>query len=422
MRLYSIATSTRVANSAFFYAKNFSAMQHFRLTAALFCLLLLAASCNQKPEFNYFYYDSEDYALLSKTLNLPELPLDYSVKFGEHLSRTGIFPRPVDNDKAALGRVLFYDKNLSKDGTISCASCHKQELGFADNTQFSRGVFDRSTERNSFALSSVANFSAYYGTDLNGSSAIRFFWDNRAGTVAEQAAATLSNPKEMNMEMHEVLGAVQSLEYYKPLFKMAYNDEAVTAERITEAISDFINAMGSVNSRFDREADKAVAVSSMWGNLEPALRPAFSGFSAQENRGKELFINNCASCHSANQGRPPLFNANNGLDESTVDAGVGGFTNQPYEMGTFKVPTLRNVALTAPYMHDGRFNSLEEVVEHYNAGVKTHPNLHPDLKNPTGQPKRLNLSQQDKDALVAFLHTLTDPSVASDERFSNPFK
>jgi cytochrome c peroxidase len=389
---------------------------------ALFSLMLLAVSCDQKPDFNYYYYEPEDYALLSKTLNLPELPLDYSMEFGEHLSRTGIFPRPVDNDKAALGRVLFYDKNLSKDGTVSCASCHKQELGFADNTQFSRGVFDRSTERNSFALSSVANFSAYYGVDLNGTNAIRFFWDNRAGTVAEQATATLANPKEMNMEMHEVLASVQSLPYYKPLFKMAYNDESITEERITAAISDFVNAMGSVGSRFDREADRVVEVSSAWGDVSAPLKSAFGGFNAQENRGKEIYMNNCASCHSFNQGRPPLFNANNGLDAATLDAGVGGVSNLPYEMGTFKVPTLRNIALTAPYMHDGRFNTLAEVIEHYNSGVKAHPNLHQDLKTTNGQPKKLNLTQQDKDALIAFLHTLTDPALAIDERFSNPFK
>jgi cytochrome c peroxidase len=203
---------------------------------------------------------------------------------------------------------------------------------------------------------------------------------------------------------------------------MAYNDEAITEERITAAISDFVNAMGSVDSRFDREADRAVKATSVWGDVSTPLASPFSGFSSQENRGKEIFMNNCASCHSANQGRPPLFNANNGLDATTLDAGVGGISNLPYEMSTFKVPTLRNVALTAPYMHDGRFNTLEDVIEHYNAGVKAHPNLHQDLKAPNGQPKRLNLSQQDKDALLAFLHTLTDPSVATDERFSNPFK
>jgi cytochrome c peroxidase len=397
-------------------------MKKVILLSGISAILMLTVACNEKPDFDYYYYEPAEYALISESLNLPELPHNYQVDFPEHLSRTGIFPRSVSSDRAVLGRVLFYDKSLSKDGTISCASCHKQELGFADNATFSQGVFDRQTDRNSFALSSVANFSAYYGTDLNGAAAIRFFWDNRAATVADQATGSLTNPKEMNMDMDEVALAVQNQAFYKPLFRKAYGDEAITVERITGAISDFVNAMGSINSRFDQEANKKVAATQAWGDMEPVIIQDFTGFSASENNGKKLYLQNCSSCHSVNQGRPPKFFANNGIDEATVDAGVGGISGTPSEMGTFKVPTLRNIALTAPYMHDGRFQTLEEVVEHYSSGIKNHPNLSSELKTGTNQVRQMNFTASEKADLIAFLNTLTDQEFAIDERFSNPFK
>ena len=309
--------------------------------------------------------------------------------------------------------MLFYDKNLSKDGTISCGSCHKQSIGFSDDIALSKGVSGNVTDRNSIALASVANFSAYYGTDLNGSGAIRFFWDNRAETIAQQSTGSLENPKEMGMHMSEVVAAILEQPYYTPLFKKAYGDANVTADRVTESIANFINAMGSYRSKFDEEAGKET-YGSTYRN--------FSGFTENQNRGLKIYQDNCSSCHSPIMGRPMLFNANNGLDAVTMaDAGVGGISGNGFEKGCFKVPTLRNIALTAPYMHDGRFATLEEVVEHYNSGIQAHPNLHPNLKS-NGQPKRLNLSVGDKQDLIAFLNTLTDDKFRNDERFSDPFK
>jgi cytochrome c peroxidase len=393
-------------------------MKKIGTTLALFGALLLVVACNKKADFEYYYYSQEDLATLSQYLNLPDLPDDYTVEFPTHLRNAGLFPRPVERDKAVLGRVLFYDTKLSKDGTVACASCHKQELGFSDNVAFSRGVYDRSTDRNSIALSSVANFSAYYGTDLNGSNAIRFFWDNRAETAAEQSKGSLTNSKEMDMHMDEVVAAVQSQPYYSPLFEKAYGDDYVTADRVTESISNFVNAMGSYRSKFDEEAGKI----NSYYNVNYTN---FTGFNSQQNRGLQLYQNNCASCHSPIMGRPMLFNANNGLDAETDpnDRGVGKITNLSNDEGTFKVPTLRNIALTAPYMHDGRFNTLEDVVEHYSSGVQAHPNLHPDLRQTySGPPKNLNLSNDDKQALIAFLGTLTDDHARTDVKFSDPFK
>jgi cytochrome c peroxidase len=387
-------------------------MNKIRTTITLFGALMLVAAC-KKADFEYHYYSQEEYATLTQYLNLPDIPDDYTVNFPAHLRNAGLFPRPVERDRAVLGRVLFYDTKLSKDGTVACASCHKQELGFSDNVAFSRGVYDRSTDRNSIALASVSNFSAYYGTDLNGSQAIRFFWDNRAETAADQSRGSLTNVKEMDMHMSEVVAAVQSQPYYEALFKKAYGDFTVSQDRVTDAISNFVNAMGSYQSKFDVEAAK---IATYYSNTYTD----FAGFNAQENRGLQLYQTNCSSCHSPIMGRPMLFNANNGLETSN-DKGVGAITNLLDDDGTFKVPTLRNIALSAPYMHDGRFKTLAEVVEHYSNGVQSHPNLHENLKI-AGSPKNLDLSSDDKQALIAFLHTLTDQQVQVDARFSDPFK
>jgi cytochrome c peroxidase len=383
---------------------------------ALFFVLVVISACNSKPDFNYYYYTPEQTAVLSKTLNLPEIPDDYAVLLPAHLRNAGLSTRTSDRDKAILGRVLFYDKKLSKDGTISCGSCHKQNLGFGDDKQFSLGVNNQVGERNSISLYSVANFSAYYGTDINGSSAIRFFWDNRAETAQQQSTGSLTNPIEMNMHLNEVADAVRSQDYYQPLFEKAYGDNDVTSDRVLESIANFINAMGSYSSKFDAEASKA--------NLYSATQysSSFSGFTAEENAGKALFMTHCSTCHSYNMGRPPLNYANNGLYETCTDQGVGARTNQPSQMGTFKIPTLRNIAVSAPYMHDGSLKTLEEVVDHYNTGIKPHVNLHPSLKTANGQPKKNFLDGNKKQQLIAFLNTLTDFQASQDKRFADPFK
>jgi cytochrome c peroxidase len=393
-------------------------MKKFSTVFGLFSLLLLVGAC--KSDFNYYYYTPEESAAISTALNLPELPDDYTITMPSHLGNAGLFPRPVERDKAVLGRVLFYDKKLSSDGTVSCASCHKQEIAFSDDKAFSQGVSDRSTARNSFALGSVANFSAYYGTDLNGSNAIRFFWDNRAETAADQSKSSMTDVNEMNMKMHEIAAVVQNQPYYAPLFKKAFGTESVTEERVLEAVANFVNAMGSFSSKFDQEANKhSLQFTGGLGNV--VFDQQFAGFTASENRGKNLYNANCSSCHSGNMGRPVLQLANNGLDLSPTDLGVGGVTGVNNQKGTFKVPTLRNVALTGPYMHDGRFATLEEVIDFYSTGIQAHPNLHPDLKS-GGQPEKFDFTATEKADLIAFLNTLTDQHLLTDAKFSDPFK
>jgi cytochrome c peroxidase len=384
-------------------------------TIALFCLFLLAA-CNKKTDFNYQYYSPEEAAILSQYLNLPETPDNYTVELPVHLANTGLAAGPIERDKAVLGRVLFYDKNLSKDGKISCGSCHKQEIGFSDDKAVSTGIYDRTGDRNSIALASVASFVAYYGTDINGPSGVPFFWDNRAGTASDQNRASLTNTKEMGMHSTEIVSAVQNQPYYQPLFKKAFGDVNVSEDRVNEAIAEFVNAMGSYRSKFDVEASKIGYI-----DIYSGANVTLAGLTASENRGLSLYINNCSSCHSANMGRPVKFKANNGLDVQSTDRGVAGITNVLGDEGMFKVPTLRNISITAPYMHDGRFQTLAQVIDHYSNGIKQHPNLATELRDGIA-PRQMNFSATQKEDLIAFLGTLTDDKFIADKRFSNPFK
>lgn len=386
------------------------------LAAAVSCTLL-AFSCKKgdSGEFTYYYYSPEDQALLSQYLNLPEKPADYTVTLPSYLSfSVGVFARPVEANKVELGRVLFYDKNLSKDGTISCASCHKQELAFGDNASVSKGVFDRSGVRNSIALSAVPSFSGAY--DNTGNS---LFWDNRTKSVQDQSRASLGNVKEMDMTMPEVVVAVSNQPYYPILFKKAFGDPLATEDRVTEAIQSFVHSLSSFQSKFDEAAEAEFNKGFQNFNF---IQENISGLTAEENRGNKLYQANCASCHTAVFSAPFVQAASNGLDASPTDLGVGGITFNSQEMGTFKVPALRNVALTAPYMHDGRFQTLEQVIDHYSTGIQPHVNLHADLKNLDGTPKKFNFSAADKQALVAFLKTLSDSKMLADVRYANPFK
>lgn len=382
---------------------------------SLFAVLAIGlSSCvSDDVEVREEFYYPEELAMLQQTLNLPEKPLDYNVVLPQHLSRSGLFARNINKDMATLGRVLFYDKALSSTGEVSCASCHKQELAFSDNKISSDGV-DGETERNSLALGSVASFAAYYGVDLFGTFGVPFMWDNRFGTAREQAKAAFTSEVEMGLSIDELVNNIESQEFYEPLFRRAFGSTQVTEERILSAVAEFVDGLGTFDSKFDRAAEKSTDGLNMEVN--------FSDFTAVENRGKEIYLESCAGCHSSVFGRPVMNAANNGLEMQYQDEGIGGFTNITSDQYTFKIPTLRNVAQSAPYMHDGRFASLEEVVDFYSDNVADHPKLHELLRDQSGQPKRLNLSSEDKAALVAFMETLTDIDYLQEVRYSDPFK
>ncbi len=348
-------------------------------------------------------------------LNLPATPYNYSnITMPAYLTAPPILGQintPGNNQVtdwgATLGRVLFYDKTLSKNKTISCASCHKQANAFSDFEALSKGFNGGSTRRNSMSLIDAK----YYP---NG----RFFWDQRAATLEQQVLMPIQDLVEMGITLDTLVKRVQDQAYYATLFTKAFGSGTINSDLISKALSQFVRSIVSYQSKYDQGRQTLPAAPA------PPPNAVFPNFTAQENRGKEIFlspIGGCAPCHGSETFTAPQ-EKNNGLDMNTMDRGFGAVLNNTNLDATFKVGSLRNIELTAPYMHDGRFMSLEQVVEHYNSGVKDHPNLSPQLKLPNGQPRLLNLSAADKAALVAFLKTLTDKNVTTDVKYSNPFK
>lgn len=372
-------------------------------------MLFLVIACRKSGT------DSNTPDPVTAVLNLPATPYNYAnITLPAYLSAPNIqgqvntpVDNPVTNDGATLGRVLFYDKNLSANNTISCASCHKPELAFSDTAFKSKGFNGGLTGRNSMSLINAK----YYAPG-------RFFWDQRAATLENQVITPIQDLVEMGMTLPALETKLSALAYYPPLFKKAFGDETVNSDRIAKALSQFVRSIVSYQSKYDAGRSTFPAAPA------PAPNAVFPNFTAQENRGKELFLlpaNGCAACHGTETFVAPT-EKNNGIDMSTVDRGFGAVTNNISMDATFKVTSLRNVELTAPYMHDGRFKTLEEVIEHYSSGVKSHPNLSPQMKLPNGQPRNLNLSTEDKAALVAFLKTLTDLNVGRDVKYRNPFR
>jgi cytochrome c peroxidase len=304
------------------------------------------------------------------------------------------FPRfadPVDNpltaDKAFLGRHLFYDKRLSLDSTISCASCHRQDVAFSDaGVTLSPGVGGALGKRNTPGLTNVA---------YNRS----FFAEGGVPTLELQAIAPIINPKEMNLHTDTLVGRLAQDTVYARLFVLAWGSREVTISRITHALAAFQRTLISGHSAYDR----------FLGGDVKALN-------ASAKRGVDLFFGekgDCFHCHNAYNLTDNLFH-NTGLDVGTPDEGRFGVTDNPADKGKFKTPTLRNVGLTAPYMHDGRFKTLEEVLNHYNTGGKSHSNA-------SGLMRPLGLSATDRADIISFLHSLTDSAFISDDRLADPW-
>ena len=358
------------------------------------------------------FYDPAQQSLQSTAataLRLPAQPFNYAApELPPAFAAQPILGQdntPPDNRTtdagAALGRVLFHDKRLSRNFTVSCASCHQQAHGFSDPRPFSVGFAGGLTGRNSMGLAHARWYQRR-----------AFFWDERAATLEIQVLEPIVNQTEMGMTLPEAVARVQAEPFYGTLFTAAFGSPAVTTDRMARALAQFVRSIVSVRTKYDA----GVPVN-------------FANFTAQEQLGRRIFLGQvgnatCATCHGTDNFVPgPTIN-NNGLENPYVDKGLGAITGRPQDEGLFKVPSLRNIALTAPYMHDGRFTTLEQVVDFYNAGVVNHPNLSPPLRNPPGQPpgpRRLNLTPDQKAALVAFLHTLTDPDLATDPRWSDPF-
>ncbi|WP_420461236.1 cytochrome-c peroxidase [Neolewinella sp.] len=392
-------------------------------------------------------FTAEERAVLQQTLTIGDETFQQSVQLPLHIAQTmpitGDFNNgpsrtmdlePRDLTKALLGRVLFYDTQLSATGETSCATCHQQKLAFGDNLAFSKGINGHVTKRNSIALGSVPTFaqevSGYgetsfeqdfsTGNDIMSTSAgsVAFFWDERARTIKDQSTITIQDNLEMGRDLDELAADLRRQDMYRILTRKAYGTDDLTPERITLALEKFCATITSMDTRFDELIDVT---------FTQPMEEWNQSFSSQELQGMELFNMNCAGCHGSTLTQPNQSIANNGLDLEYTDQGVGALHNDGMLNGVFKVPFLRNVALTAPYMHDGRFATLREVVDHYSEGIQQHPNLNLELQEfdqATGQThlRRMNFTEEEKQALVTFLELATDRSVTTDPRLSDPFK
>lgn len=298
---------------------------------------------------------------------------------------------PLTVEGVALGSKLFFDPRLSGNNTESCATCHRPGAAFSQPRRFSRGADGDIGTRNAMALENLAWKNS-------------FFWDGRAKSVREQVLQPIQNPIEMHATLSNVVAKIAADKDYPRLFKNAFGSTEITSDRIARALEQFLLVQTSFNSKFDRVAE----------GLEK--------FTDEEARGFVLFNTeydpyhgqygaDCFHCHGG-----PLFQSqnfgNNGLDSEFKDLGLYQTTHRAGDEGKFAVPSLRNVAVTSPYMHDGRFQTLDEVIEHYSTGMKRSATLDPNLaKHPDGG---VPLSAADKKALIAFLRTLTD------EKFLSP--
>jgi cytochrome c peroxidase len=309
---------------------------------------------------------------------------------------------PADNpltvEGIELGRFLFWEKKLSGNNTMSCGTCHTPEHNFSDPNQFSSGINGEIGNRQSMAL-------------INLGWAYNYFWDGRAMTLEDQVIEPVINPIEMNENWDNALEELRSDPLYPPKFKAAFGTDEISRDRAAKAMASFLRTMISANSKFDRE------------------RLGQYTFTPQEENGFNLFIleggalgsggADCFHCHgySGMQMGDYLFH-NNGLDDNfSNDPGRAGVTGNPLDSGKFKAPTLRNIEFSAPYMHDGRFQTLEQVLDHYNTGGTISTTIDPMMEAAGGG---LMLPPSSKADVIAFLKTLSDTSFIHNPAFSNP--
>jgi cytochrome c peroxidase len=348
-----------------------------------FCLLLSLIIFSCKDD------EGEQYVATPAPLSIPQLFQD--------LLSDPLIPstNPQTIEGIALGRKLFYDPILSGDGTQACANCHGPQNTFTDPLQFSIGIDGIAGNRNSMPLFNMAwNFNE------------KFFWDGRANSIEDQALGPVENPIEMHNTWENAVASLQATSSYPEMFGQAFGTTTIDRTLVSKAIAQFERTLISANSKFDKHL---LGVATL---------------TASEANGLAIFMDetrgDCFHCH----GNPnsPLWTDNtfhnNGLDDVFTDRGLGEFTGDPRDFGLFKSPSIRNLAYSAPYMHDGRFNTLDEVINHYSEGLVFSPTIDPLMK--TIAQGGVQLTQADKDDLKAFLLSLSDPSFLTNPDFQNP--
>lgn len=326
-------------------------------------------------------------------------PLVYPANFGGRIN----VPQnnPTTKEGVALGRKLFYEKKLSADNSMSCGTCHQQKLAFTDGLAFSVGVDKSLTSRNSMSL-------------VNLLWVRNFFWDGRSASLEDQAVFPMTNEHEMGQSLETSVRKLQQTPGYQELFVRAFGEGSIDADKIRKVLAQFERTLISADSPYDRY---------LAGTYQPT---------AQELRGMNLFMDapaperqvrgaNCGHCHGGPKTFKELFH-NNGLDAEPADSGREVVSRQAEDKGRFRVPTLRNIALTAPYMHDGRFGTLDEVLDHYNEHIRESPTLSSFLKGVSNEKggRTLMLTSGEKADILAFLHMLTDTTFINNPAFSDP--
>lgn len=296
---------------------------------------------------------------------------------------------PVTKQGAELGQMLFYDPVLSLDSSIACANCHQQAVAFSDPVhRFSRGVNDAAGFRNAPAIQNMA-FQK------------NFFWDGGVKHLDFVPINAVTSKIEMAETLEQVVQKLKRSKFYPEKFRSAFQEDEITSQQMLYALSQFMNLMVSANSKYDQYVRKE------------------TDLTKEETEGLEIFEAHCRTCHATDLFTDDSFR-NNGLDAGfEKDAGRERITEFSGDRGKFKVPSLRNVDLTSPYMHDGRFNTLQQVLDHYSNTVKDSETLDPLLKQ--GESLGIVLSAEEKVKLIAFLKTLSDETFTHDKRFANPF-
>lgn len=343
------------------------------LTILVICLLAFKApwetSNYEFPKLKYF----------------PEMPLSVS--------------NPVTNEGFDLGKHLFYDPILSKNKDFSCASCHKQESAFADaQNTFSIGNQEVLTKRNTMPLFNLAWYPSY-------------FWDGRAASIEEQVFHPVRDPNEMNLSWEEATQRIQASPFYVKKFKMAFGNQEIDSVLISKAIGQFLRTLISNGSKYDKVLEGKTFLN----------KEEYAGFVLMNDMTK----GDCLHCHTTDGnalGTTAQF-SNNGLDQILVasefkDKGLGEFTKKESDNGKFKIPSIRNLAFTAPYMHDGRFQTLEEVLDFYSEGVQKSVTV--DSKMGQAHTGGVHLSDIEKKQIIAFLNTLNDTLFITNPKFSKP--
>jgi cytochrome c peroxidase len=291
---------------------------------------------------------------------------------------------PVTKKGFELGRKLFYDPLLSKDSTISCASCHLMYTNFTHvDHALSHGIFGKKGTRNTLSI-------------INAAWSKNFMWDGGINNIEVQPLAPIENPVEMDSKLETIILKLNRSKSYKEKFRRAFGSDSITGQRVLKALAQYMVLIQSSNSKYDKVMRK-----------EPGV-----AFNEYEAKGLQLFRKHCASCHTE-----PLFTnnsfENNGLrpDSLLRDGGRSKITRVKTDSLKFRVPSLRNIEVSYPYMHDGRFRNLQMVLFHYSNDIQHTPNLSPKLA------KGVNLTEQDKNNIIAFLKTLTDEEFLKDARF-----